>query len=100
MASYGCPVTVYPPGQFCDFNATQLLNTPLASSKDMSNRPLVFFAATDVSVEFNGYMEGAVRQGHRVALMVNRSLNEMAQAIDDEDETSTWVPAKGYGVRV
>ena len=99
-----------PPGQFARLAAPAVLGTPLASVKDVANRPLLFFASTGVATEHPGYMEGAVRQGIRVATMANRALNEMAAArrgmvsketFDeneaDEDVTGGWVPAKGYG---
>jgi hypothetical protein len=49
-------VTIYPPGQFAGYNAQTLLGAPLALSKD--SRPVIFFASTDISVEWCGYMEG------------------------------------------
>lgn len=54
--SGGCPVPVFPPGKMLEHE--QDLRTRFGN---------VFFAGTETSFEWKGYMDGAIRSGKRVA---------------------------------
>lgn len=71
--SGGAPMTVYPPGTFSAYSAQKLLRKPFAVSTDL--RPLLFFAGTDVSTRWVGYMEGACIRGREVAQEILTKVN-------------------------
>jgi len=89
----GCPVTVFPPGQFRPFALAATLGRPLASSADAAARPVLFFASTDVSTEWGAYMEGAVRRGLAVAREVRDALAFAAPPVAPGEAALAWMSA-------
>ena len=96
--SGGCPMTVYPPGFFAEYSARRQLKRPFASSTDPLATPTLFFAGTDVSNEWVGYMEGAYIRGKEVAQQVAKVLKVKAEGgVARAGATERkWVPVDGY----
>jgi monoamine oxidase len=82
----GAPMTVYPPGFFATYSSMRLFRNPLYLRDEKA--PTIFFAGTDVSKHWSGYMEGACIRGKEVALDVQKVLSKGLQT--EVNQADTW----------